>query len=687
MTTTLSLDYETASEAQLIGPKSVGLVNYMRHESTRPLMLAWSWNKGRVEQADLTNGDRLPVEVIDGLTDPHVEKWAFNAAFERQATLELLGLDTPIQGWRCTMALAYMRSFQGGLDNVGTQLGLPISQVKDPRGKKLIKMFSMPQRVTRKQPLRWLNSETSPVEWQEYLDYNRQDVATENRIHDKLIGFPILPEEWQLYEIDQEINDEGLPVDLNFVLRAKEMAARRKGELLDIMRELTSLANPNSGKHQLLPWLRERGYPFNDLQKNTIKKVLVENEDGETPGFLDGSALAVLKLRQQASRTSVKKYDAIERRVSPNGRLCHCFQFAGASRTNRWSGRGPQPQNLVRTPKLLEGDYGDFSKLEAATDAIRYNNYDLLELLVDEPMVALAGCLRSSFRAPAGYEFVVCDLSAIESAVIAWLSGCERLLEVFRTGKDPYRDFGTELYGKPYGEITPSERGICKPATLGCGFGLGGGKLHDGKRTGLWGYAESMGVDIARDESWRQVKLFRRLYHEIPAFWRDLDKAVARAMRGHTVAVGGLLKFAPRGNYMTMQLPSERLMFYYRPKMMRKEFPAKDGGTYERIVFTHMGKSQITNKWQRIVCGGPKACENAVQATAREVLKAGVLKAKAYGFTILGTVHDEIIALRRKGDNYFTLDALRDCMLAAKPWMKGLPLGAAGYVGELYRKD
>lgn len=688
MQTTLSLDYETASDAQLVGPKSVGLVNYMRHESTRPLMLAWSWNKGRVEQADLTNGDRLPPEVIDGLTDPHVHKWAFNAAFERLATDILLGLDTPIKGWRCTMALAYMRSFKGGLDDVGVQIGLPASQVKDPRGKKLIQLFSVPQRITRNQPLRWRDSMTDPDAWEEYLTYNRQDVLTENRVHDKLIGFPILSDEWKLYEIDQAINDEGLPVDIRFVRQAKEMAARRKDELMDVMRELTSLGNPNSGK-QLLPWLRDRGYPFADLQKNTLKKVITENEYGEEPGFLDGSALAVLKLRQQASRTSVKKYDAIERRVDADDRIRHCFQFAGASRTNRWSGRGPQPHNLVRTPKLLEGDDGNFEKLESATDAIRFGQYDLLELLVDEPMVALAGCLRSSFRAPDGYEFVVCDLSAIESAVIAWLSGCKRMLGVFHEGLDPYADFGVELYGKPYDEVKKNKslRNGAKPATLGCGFGLGGGKLHNGKRTGLWGYAEGMGVDITKEEAARQVKLFRKVYSEIPEFWQNLERAARLAVKGKTTTVGGLLTFRRQGSYVTMQLPSGRLMFYHLPKMMKKEFPAKDGTTYERIVFTHMGKSQITTKWGRMVSGGPKLCENAVQATARDVLKVGVLRAEEYGFNVVGTVHDEIIALQRKGDNYFTLDALHGMMVEPLAWMKGLPLAAAGYVGELYRKD
>lgn len=689
MQTTLSLDFETASDAPLT---TVGLYNYMTHHSTRPLMVAWSWNRGPVEQVDFTDGGRLPSEVKDALLDPHVHKWAFNAAFERLFTLVVMGIRTPVKGWRCSMALAYMRSFSGGLEQVGMQLGRKLHEVKDPIGNKLVKLFTMPQKPTRRQPLVWCDRNSHPFSWNEFLRYNAQDVVAEMSITDELIRYPILDTEWELYEIDQTINDRGLPVDMDFVLNGRNMAYRRKAELMADMREVMDFSakqNPGSNK-QLLPWLKERGYKFNDLQKNTVKKILAENADGDEPNFLTDDAVRALKLRQLANRTSVKKLDAMIRRVSPHdNRLRHCFQFAGAQRTNRWSGRGPQPQNLVRTPKMLESrDGGDWSVLEAVTDAIRVNDYDLLHLLVDEPMSAIAGAMRSAFRAPAGYEFVVCDLAAIESAVIAWLSGCQRLLGVFRRKKDPYKDFGTELYQKPYDQITKEERGICKPPTLGCGFGLGGGRLRLGKRTGLWGYAENMGVEITREEAKRQVDLFRAIYPEIPEFWRRLeDGCKAVVLRGREIRINGLLTLTMRSNFLTMELPSGRLMFYYKPRIIEREFERTDGGTYKKRVFTCMGKVQGMNKWARITVGGPKMCENAVQATAREVLALGKRRAHNYGFKLVGSVHDELIALQRRGDNYFTLDALKQCMIEPVPWLAGLPLGAAGYVSELYKKD
>lgn len=219
-----------------------------------------------------------------------------------------------------------------------------------------------------------------------------------------------------------------------------------------------------------------------------------------------------------------------------------------------------------------------------------------------------------------------------------------------------------------------------------CGFGLGGGEMRDGKKTGLWAYAESMGVHITKEEAARQVALFRSVYSEIPDFWKALEVAIEGVLtnRSRTVAVGrldiGYLK-----PYLVIQLPSGRLMYYYQPRMADVEFQGRDG-PYIRRKFTYMGKHQLTGKWCRIVSGGPKVCENVVQATARETFKIGALRAAEFGFDIVGLVHDEIISVVRKGDNRLTLDALKECMASPIPWANGLPLGADGYSALIYRK-
>jgi DNA polymerase len=688
VTSTIGLDYEGFSEAQLVGASSVGLWNYTTDMSTEGLMVAYRIDEQAPRQIDMTQDD-LPAEFVEAMLDPEMEKWAFNAAFERVFTMNALGIKTPIKGWRCTMVLAMLQSFTGDLGAIGRAMGIDDDKVKSKEGKRLIQKFCQPQKLTRKNSLYRRTWKTDPDDWQTFLDYNSQDEVAEHEIKEKLIRFPIPDLEWKLYEIDQEINDRGMPVNTEFVRKAYAMAEKRKAELVEQLIAITGLDNPLSGP-QFKAWAIERGYPFDDLQKATIKKVLAENET--LNAVLAHECVAALKLRQQAARTSIKKYPAIMRRVSPDRSLRHCFQFAGAARTGRWAGRGPQPHNLTRTPKALEAHQGDASKLQAVVDLVVDDDYAGLSLVMEEPMDALAGSVRSSFQAIPDeddneQELQVCDLSAIESAVTAWLCKCVRLLKVFEDKRDPYRDFGVELYRKAYDDITGAERTICKPAVLGCTYQLGGGMLFDGKRTGLWGYAEAMGVDITLEESHRQVAVFRDLYHEVPSMWKALEHAVKLALRGTPNTVNGLVHFALRGPYLTVRLPSGRHMYYYRPRMVDRVFTGRDGTTYTREVFSYMGKSQITMQWGRVFSSGGKIIENIVQAIARDVLCVGVLRAHGEGYPIVGTVHDEIIALLRRGSNYFTLELLRECMMAPIEWAPGLPLGAAGYVSTLYRKD
>lgn len=695
MTDELALDYETRSEVDL---KVHGLDRYSADRSTRVLMGAYSFNNGRIEQ---WIGPRPPREVEEALADPHVQKWAFNAQFERVITRRVLGIKTPIRNWRCTQVLAYMQSFVGTLEQVGRQVGLPEDKQKLNTGKKLISMFTKPQRVTKKQPLRWLDDFTNPDEWEEFCEYNVQDVVAESGIKRRLIKYPIGPGEWELYELDQLINDRGLPIDTQFVENAIRMVAIRKAELRRQMEEVTGLANPLSGP-QLLPWLRDRGYPFSDLQKDTIKKVLTENKQDE---ILEEEAVKALKLRQQAVRTSTAKYNALHRAVGANDRFRFGFQFNGASRTGRWAGRRLNPQNLTRTPKEIEPDEKKMAEvglpadyhLENVTNIVRDGDYELLKLYVEEPMNALAGTVRSAIRAPEEYELRPGDLSAIETCVIAWIANCKRMLEVVASGMDPYKDFGTELYSKAYDEITKTERTNSKPAVLGAGYRLGGGELKDGKRTGLWGYAESMGINLTQDESERAVKLFRATYPEYPKLWYALEDAVKIAVTTGRKSVPTIrmegrppfkvpVTFEMKHPYLLIWLPSGRPLYYHKPRIREVEMQGRNG-PYKKPQFSYLGQPQGTKKWVRMDSHGGKITENIVQAIARDVLVVGMKRAHKDGFNIVGHVHDELITLIRRGDNYYTVERLCEIMAQDIPWAPGLPLGAAGWAGAFYRKD
>jgi DNA polymerase len=358
------------------------------------------------------------------------------------------------------------------------------------------------------------------------------------------------------------------------------------------------------------------------------------------------------------------------------------YQFAGASRTQRWAGRKVQTQNLPRTPKNIE----NYELLSQATELVRAGDYDALELFAGEVMNTLVGTVRSAFRAPEGYEFVVCDLSSIESCVIGWLFNCKRLLQVFRSGLDAYKDFATILYNVEYEEVTKEQRNICKPPVLGAGYRLGGGELtKEGKKTGLWGYAENMGIKLTQDESHKAVHVFRHAYHEIPKGWHDIeDKVEACVTTGISQRLGHL-RFEMDGPFMKMILPSNRPIFYYKPQMRQMKWA--DGTPRKRLSFTYMGQHQKTGQWIRMENHGGRFTEQSVQGIARDVLAEGIKAAHAEEFRIVGHVHDEIKTLRRIGANRHDVAHLRECMIRPLAWAPGLPLNAAGWSGPIYRKD
>ena len=315
-TRTLALDYETYSDIDL---KKHGLDLYSIHPSCEVLMAAYSIDGGPVQHWDVTSGDKMPRDLRDALRDPDFEIWAFNAQFERVITNRVLDIWPDIHRWRCTMVLSYMHSFTGDLGMVARQMGIDQDKTKLATGKRLINLFTKPQKVTTNQPHRRFNSRTHPIEWKMFVEYNIRDVEAEMEIKRKLHKkrYPIPAREWEFYALDQIINDRGLPIDRIFVENALEMANARKKELLAQMREKTGLQNPGS-RDQLLPWLKKRGYPFDDLQKDSIKKVLtawkgiqsgeLKREKNELyPEDLTRRAVAVLKLRQQQARPGAQQ--------------------------------------------------------------------------------------------------------------------------------------------------------------------------------------------------------------------------------------------------------------------------------------------------------------------------------------------------------------------------------------------
>lgn len=369
----------------------------------------------------------------------------------------------------------------------------------------------------------------------------------------------------------------------------------------------------------------------------------------------------VLQLRLESAKSSVKKFSAFVDNTSNDLRLRNQFVYAGAH-TLRWSGRGVQPQNLTRKET-------DKETLEA--------------LLTGKPVRSLEGlttCLRPCIRAPKGKKLVVADLSAIENRVLAWLSGCTEMLAIYEKGLDPYKAFAGEMYSIDYDTVTKDQRQLCKPAVLGCGYGLGGGQereMQNGQKvkTGLWKYAESMGVNLTQAQAHRMVQVFRSAYPEVLYYWNYLEDAFIAAYRTKKRQQVGAIFFEATAECVKVLLPSGRYIHYLNAH-------AYKGAEGIKISFDgyRMGG------WGRQSTYGGRLTENIVQAVARDVLAEGMLRADEQGMDLVGHVHDELISEELDRPDSPSKWTLETVMSLPIDWAPGLPLAAEGSEMEFYAK-
>ncbi len=676
----LHLDYETFS---LVNLKKHGLARYARHKSTEVLFLWYAFDQ---EEPELWFPDEpMPKRLRRALTDPAIRKCAHNAQFERAISLHVLGIDIPVEQWYCSMAHAYWLSLPGDLDTLSTVLRLDSETAKMKEGKSLIKFFCGPRKPTKTKPHTRNTAETDPVKWKQFVEYGRRDVIAERAAGRKLALFPMSEFERNLWFVDQHINERGVPFDKDFVLSALRVIAKEKKRLISVMTQITGLSNPGSGA-QLLPWLRARGYPFTNLKAPSIKKA---REDWDWN--MSDDANKVLALHAEASKSSVTKLQKMLD-IEVDGLLMYTMQFAGAGRTARWAGRAVQVQNLPRPLRELEETWA----LLAIRQAIVDEDIEFIRLLTSSPMGAIASCIRTAIKAPTGERFVTCDLASIESVTIGWLSDCDKLIEVFVKNQDVYITFASKMYRVPYESVEKWMRQHAKPGVLGAGFRLGGGnevgEYPEVIKTGLWGYAEKMGIEMSQKDAHAVVKFFREEYTEIVELWYELERAVEDVLRTKQPVHVGPIVMDVKGPFLRMRLPSGRYLHYLRPKMVwrkikvgvdaktgKPKFKSKKGFTYEGY--------DTKKKWRRIDSHGGKIVENLVQAIARELLAAGLMKAWLSGLDVRMHVHDEIVALVSKKLSEISAKQLEEKMVERPAWWgKKVPIRAKAEILECYQK-
>ena len=660
---TLSIDIETYSDVPL---QKSGVYRYCESPNFEILLFGYSADSGPVQVVDLACGEKIPADVLDALTDDTVTKWAFNASFERVCLsryLRDLGISLdpfydkhPLsqemalflnpESWRCSMVWAATMGLPLSLEGVGAVLGLEKQKLTE--GKELIKFFCQPCAPTKANGQRTRNRPFhAPDKWEAFKRYNLRDVETEMGIQQRLAKFPVPDQVWEEYHIDQEINDRGVRLDMELVHAAIDMDTRSRQELTTAMKRMTSLENPNSVQ-QMKQWLSDNGMETESLGKKAVAELLKD-----APAELR----EVLSLRQQLAKSSVRKYQAMENTVCADSRARGMFQFFGAARTGRFSGRNIQLQNLPQN---------HLSDLAEARALVRVGDFDAVKLLYEDVPDTLSQLIRTAFIPKDGAQFLVADFSAIEARVIAWYAGETWRQKVFEQGGDIYCASASQMFKVPVEKhgINGHLRQKGKIAELALGYG------------GSVGALKAMGaieMGLTEDELPPLVDAWRQSNPRIVEFWWAVDRAVMEAVRyKHTTTDYGLT-FSCRSGMLFITLPSGRNLAYVKPKIGTNKF----GG--ECITYEGVG---ATKKWERLDSYGPKFVENIVQATARDILCYARRTLRCC--SIVMHIHDELVI---EADPCMSLDTVCEQMGRTPPWAKGLLLRADGYATPFYKKD
>ena len=639
----ISIDIETFSDVDLA---KCGVYKYASSPNFEILLFGYSVDGGDVQVVDLCQGEEIPADILAALSDESVTKWAFNAMFERVCLSNYLGEWLEPESWKCTMVWSATLGLPLSLENVGAVLGLEKQKLSE--GKDLIRYFCVPCKPTKANSGRTRNlPEHDREKWGRFKAYNLRDVEAEMQIQHKLARFPVPDFVWEEYRQDQEINDRGIGVDMEMVAKAIAMDGRSKSELSAAMQELTELENPNSVQ-QMKQWLSENGMETDSLDKKAVAELL------KTAPEPLGEALA---LRQQLAKSSVKKYQAMENAVCADRRAHGMFQFYGANRTGRFSGRIIQLQNLPQN---------HIPDLAQARELVKAGDFDALAMLYEDIPDTLSQLIRTAFVPQDGRKFIVADFSAIEARVIAWIAGEQWRLKVFEGGGDIYCASASQMFHVPVEKhgVNGHLRQKGKIAELALGYGGAAGALV------------SMGaleMGLAEEELQPLVSAWRDSNPSITEFWWAVDHAVKECIKKRAPTETHGIRFSYESGMLFITLFSGRRLAYVKPRIGENRF----GG--ESVTYMGVGG---TKKWERLESYGPKFVENIVQAVSRDILCYAMRTLR--NCSIVAHVHDEIII---EADRRMSLPAVCEQMGRTPPWAKGLLLRADGYQCEWYQKD
>lgn len=656
MAKNLFIDVETFSSIDI---KSSGAYKYIESPDFEILIIGYALDSGPVNIVDLAQGEEIPEELKKALFDSNCVKVAHNAVFER-LSFKRIGYNIPTEQWYCTSVKAAYCGLPLSLDGVSKALNL--TDKKLDTGKALIKYFSCPCKPTHINGLRTRNyPKHAPDKWNMYKEYNKYDVLSEREIFYKLEKYVIPDIERRIYILDQNINDRGILIDLELAESAIAVDNIYTEILLSNAKKLTGLENPNSPV-QIRNWIKnESGEDIESLSKETMPDLI--KKFSNYPNIL-----ALLNIRKKLSKTSIKKYYAMINCAMHDKRVRGTFQFYGANRTGRWAGRLLQLQNLSKN---------HVSHIEIPRELIRKRDWESVEMLYDDVADVLSQLVRTALIAPPNKVFSVADFSAIEARVISWLANEKWRLDVFNGDGKIYEATGSKMFNVPISAITKGSvlRDKSKISELALGYegSLGALKRMGGERMGL---SDTEMMDLVR--KWRIAN------PAIVDMWKEIDEASKNAVR-YCKPISCTCRniiFDCDGDYMTIQLPSGRKLFYKGPRFKDKKI-----GQSTMSSLYYQGTVQKTKQWGEIDTYGGKLTENIVQAIARDLLANSMLQLEAAGYKIVCHIHDECLAEVPKENAQAYYEKMAHIMSIPPTWAHDIPLRADGYVTPFYLKD
>jgi len=641
---TLHVDFETFSRIDL---RACGAYRYAEDPSTEVILLAWAVDNG-------------PVSVTDRLDDPRLEEVrrrvvagetvaAHNAQFERAVWVNVLGKrhgwpSPRLTQWDCTAVRAAAAGYPRSLAGAAVATGLPVN--KDPKGEKLIKLFSVPDRKTGQR----VYGAEDPGAWGAFGQYCSQDTVVEQALDHALPR--LTPFERRAFLLDADMNDYGFPIDVPLVQKALTLVQEMDVSLRKRAVELTNGINPTQ-RNAILAWLQEEGADIDTLQAQEVKDLLKDKA-------LPAHVREVLEIRLEAGKAGVKKLATMLDAVCADGRVRGGFLHYGAG-TGRWAGRLVQPHNFPR---------GDARAQDAFLDLVALGDIELLEMIYPRPMAQMSGSMRGFICAPDGDRFDVADYSAIEARGLAWGADEVAMLTRYRRGDDVYVAQAAEVFRIPESRVTDEQRRIGKNLVLGAGYSLSGAKFPE--------FCASMGVKITKEFGAQAVAAYRQSVPNIVRFWRDAESAAIRAVTTGRDVQLRQFRFSFSGGIMHIHLPSGRPISY--PDVKMEEDNRFD---YPTLKLTY-GR-EFSGRWVREGTYGGKLVENIIQALSRDLMVEGMWAARKAGYRLAMTVHDELVAQVPETDPRTPKD-FADLISRVPAWAEGMPLEAKAFTCKRYRK-